>query len=118
MGQNPVYCMALAVGEFSSPIVGMLEVALKEDITGLKIFAGAMINILFPFRVLWFGWVHYVWTFNHPGSYLVATSVNMDSIGYSCSLVLLLLNIYWFLTILYKSVGALAGAGTIHEKED
>lgn len=118
MGQNPVYCMALAVGEFSSPIVGLLEIAMKEDLSGLKVFSGALLNLLFPFRVAWFGWVHYVWTYNHPGSYLVATGVNMDSIGYTCSGVLFALNVYWFLKIVYKSLAAACGSSDEDEDEE
>jgi len=99
-------CVALAISEFSTPIVCLFEVAFAEKgpLEFLIEPCGIALNILIPIRLAWFVYCFYAFVdvYNTNPDITVG-----DGLGLSCSGVLVLINATWYWDLLSGTLQAL-----------
>lgn len=128
-GYHPLYCVALGVSEFTTPVICFFEMVQADKARLGKYFelCGVLLNVLFPLRVGWFCWAFYLWMFEYRKHELLA--LTCDNVGFACTSVLVAINFSWWVQLLAGSVAALvstdadadadANAGaTTHDNDD
>jgi len=107
---HPIYCAALAISEFSTPVVSLFEIAESER-GALKRFVepcGMLLNVLFPIRIAWFNWTFYLFAFEKRGfKPFTFEMIGRDEIGLVCTLILVLINWSWYFTLVRGTLQAL-----------
>ncbi|GBG25697.1 Hypothetical Protein FCC1311_019162 [Hondaea fermentalgiana] len=106
-GLHPVYCVALSVSEFSTPIVCLFEIA-QAELGSMKKYimpCGILLNLCFPVRVAWFTWVFYLVAFEYRKHSFYQLSI--ENCGFLCTGLLVLVNWSWYFDLLVGSVRTL-----------
>jgi len=113
-GQSSVFCAAIGLSEFSTPLVGILSIAKITKMDKLLFYGGLLLNIQWPIRVALTSWICYIWYFQHLDSPFINENLKyadyvVNSIGLVLGTTLALLNWIWWGELLSLTFQALKG---------
>lgn len=107
VGLHPIYCVALSISEFSTPVVCLFEVAQMEQGSMNKYIkpCGVLLNLCFPVRVAWFTWTFYLFAFEYR--HRTFLELTPENVGFVCVGLLVLVNWSWYIDLLVGTIRTL-----------